>query len=101
MTSASLRQRGIDTRLDVAFGLAANCSELRNHQIAGPLKHSLLAKRERLDLAKKTKMLQHFGNFENIAGPHLVRKILEPILPIAGRRGKIICQRFEERLAFA
>src|SRR5580765_5719764 len=79
MTAAGLRQRGIDTRFDVAFGLAANCGEFRDDQIAGPLKHPLLAERKRFDLAKKTKMLQHFGNLEDVAGSHLVGKILEPI----------------------
>jgi len=42
VTGAGLGQRLIDARLDVAFGLAANGGEFRNHQIAGPLEHSLL-----------------------------------------------------------
>src|SRR5260221_3284364 len=45
-------------------------------------------------------MFEHFGHFKNITGAHLVGKILEAILPIVGRRGKIAGQGCEKRVAF-
>jgi len=45
-------------------------------------------------------MFQHLGDFKNISGSHLVRKIFEAVLPIAGGRGEICCQSLKEGLAF-
>src|SRR5690242_6571412 len=45
-------------------------------------------------------MFEHLSDFKNISGAHLVGKILEAVLPIARRRGKICCQRLEEGIAF-
>ena len=45
-------------------------------------------------------MFEHLSNFKDISGAHLVRKILEAIFPIIGRRGEVIGQHVEERVAF-
>src|ERR1700687_1357596 len=99
VTSASLCQRLIDARLDVAFRLAADGSEFGNHQVAGPLEHPLFAKRKRFDMAEIVKMLEHLGHLKNIAGAHLVGKVFETIFPVVSRRGKVSTQGFEQRLA--
>src|ERR1043165_9359202 len=46
-------------------------------------------------------MFQHLGYFKNISGSHLVGKIFEAVLPIAGRRGEVCCQSLEESFTFA
>ncbi len=101
MPRTGLCQCGIDAGLDAAFGLPTNSGKFRNYQIAGTLQHSLFAERERLNLAEITKMLEHIGDFEDVAGSHLVRKILEPIFPVAGGCREIVCEGLKERLAFA
>src|SRR5437879_6260499 len=49
---ASAPERILNPRSDVAFRLAADRSQLGNHQIARALEHALLAKRERLDVTQ-------------------------------------------------
>ena len=44
-------------------------------------------------------MFQHLGNFKDIPGTHPVREILEAVLPIIRRRGKVARQRLEEHVA--
>src|SRR5205085_12627387 len=44
-------------------------------------------------------MLKHLGNFKDVPGPHLVGKILEAVLPIIRRSGKVARQRLEEHVA--
>ena len=99
VTGAGLCQCLIDARLDVAFRLTADGSEFGDHQIAGPLEHSLLAKRKRFDMAEIVKMFEHLGHFKDIAGAHLVRKIFETIFPVVSRRGKVSTKGLEQRLA--
>ncbi len=46
-------------------------------------------------------MLEHVGNFKNVAGAHFFGKFLEAILPIVGRSGEVVAERFEKHIAFA
>src|SRR4029453_18519881 len=80
MLHPGLGQCLIDARFDVAFRLAANRGEFRDHEITRALKHPLLAKGKWLDLTEIMKMFEHVGDFKNIAGAHLVGKVLEPVL---------------------
>ena len=42
----------IDARFDIALGLAANCGQLRHHQIARTFEHPLFAEREGFNIAE-------------------------------------------------
>ena len=101
MLCAGSRNRLIYSRFDTAFGLAANGGQFRDDEIAGAFEHTLLTKRERLDIAEIGQMLQHVRHFKNIAGTHFFRKLFEAILPIISGRGEIICQGFEEHVTLA
>jgi hypothetical protein len=101
MPGAGLHQCLIDAGFDVALWLATNGGQFRDYQVPGPFEHPLLAERQRLNLAEVTKMLEHVGNFKNVAGAHLFGKFLEAILPIVGRRRKVAGESFEKHIAFA
>src|ERR1041384_2477001 len=90
----------INAGFDIAFGLATNCGKFRNHQVAGPLQHPLLAERKRLQPTQITEVLEHISNLKNVSGPHLIGKIFEAVFPIIRRRREILGQYFEERIAF-
>src|SRR5438876_9978839 len=47
------------------------------------------------------KMLEHLGNFKDIARAHLLGKILETILPVVEGRRKISGESFEHNVALA
>ncbi len=47
------------------------------------------------------KMLEHLGNFKDIARAHLLGKILETILPVVEGRRKISGESFEQNVALA
>src|SRR2546426_296655 len=47
------------------------------------------------------KMLEHLGDFKDVAGAHLLGKILETILPVVGGRRKISGESFEQNVALA
>src|SRR6266496_3049291 len=89
VAGAGLRQRLIDTRFYVAFRLATDGGQFRNNQVARSLEHSLLAERKRLEVAEIIEMLQHSSDLKNVAGAHLVGKILEAIFPIMSGRNKV------------
>jgi hypothetical protein len=90
-----------DARLDIAFGLAANGGEFGNDKITGALKHTLLAERERLEMAQVCQVFEHIGDLENIAGAHLFSEVFEAVFPIVGGGSEIICEILEEQIAFA
>ena len=69
---AGARESLLDSWLDVAFRLPTDGSQLRNHQVVRTFEHALFAERERLEMAQVSKVLEHVGDFEDIAGPHLV-----------------------------
>src|SRR5712692_1327742 len=101
MPGAGLHQCLIDARFDVALRLPTNGGQLRDDQIPRPLKHALFAKRQRLYLAEVAEMLEHVGNLKDVAGAHFFGKLLEAILPIVGRSGKVAGEGFEKHIAFA
>jgi hypothetical protein len=100
MLCAGLIEGLIHAWLNIADGLTANGSQLRNHKVTSALEHPLLSKRERFVMAQISEVLQHVGYFKDIAGAHLLGESLEAILPIVTGRDKIVCQGFEERFTF-
>ena len=52
-------------------------------------------------MAEIVEMFEHSGNFKNVAGAHLLGKILETIFPIVGGRRKISGESFEKNVALA
>ena len=82
--AASARQGLLDTNFNVALGLPADGCQLRDNKITRALKHPLLAERERLEMAQEREILEHLGDFKNIACTHLLGKIFETIFPIIG-----------------
>jgi len=52
-------------------------------------------------MTKIVKMLEHLGNFKDVAGAHPLGKILEPIFPVVGGRRKISGEGFEQNVALA
>src|SRR6185369_17368840 len=87
----STRECLIDARFDIALGLAANCGQLRYHQIARTFEHPLFAEREWLDVAEIGQMLEHVGNLEDVASAHFFREFLKAVLPIISGGREIIC----------
>jgi hypothetical protein len=100
MLGASASQSLFHARLDVAFGLAANSGQLRNHQVARPLEHPLFTKGKRLEMTEISQMFEHVRSFENIPGPHLLGEVFKTIFPIVRRKREIVRQRFKKQLAF-
>ncbi len=78
-----------------------NGRQFRDDQVPRPLEHPLFAKRQRLHLAEVAKVLEHVGNFKNVAGAHFFREFLEAILPIVGRSCEVVGECFEKHIAFA
>jgi len=60
----------IDTRLDIAFGLATHGRQFRNNEVTGPFEHPLFAKGEGFDLAQIGQMLEDIRHFEDVSSPH-------------------------------
>lgn len=60
----------IDTRLDVAFRLAADRGEFGNHKISRTFEHTLFAEREGFEIAQIGQMLEDIRNFEDVSGTH-------------------------------
>ena len=52
-------------------------------------------------MAEIVEMFEHSGNFKNVAGAHLLGKLLETIFPIVGGRRKISGESFEKNVALA
>src|SRR5215212_10224726 len=90
MFCAGTRQGLCDARLYIAFGLAADGCQFRDDKIACALKHALLAERERLEMAQERQVLKHFCDFKDVARAHLLREVLETILPVIGGGREII-----------
>src|SRR5882672_1628855 len=76
---------------NIAFRLAANRCQFRNHQVASPLKHPLLTKRKRLEVTEVGQVLEHVCSFKNVAGAHLLGEVFETILPIVSGKREIVC----------
>src|SRR6185295_8237636 len=85
MLGASLNEGLFNPWLYVTFRLATNRRQLRNHKITCPLKHSLFAKRQWLQLTEVGQVLEHFSRLKNIASAHLLGKVFETIFPVIGR----------------
>ena len=91
----------IYSRLNIAFGLAADGGQFGDNKVARPFQHPLLAERERLEIAQIGQMLEHIGYFKNISGAHFLRELFETIFPVVRRKREIIRQQLEEHFAFA
>jgi len=52
-------------------------------------------------MAEIVEMFEHRGDFKDVAGAHLLGKILETIFPIVGGRRKISGKSFEQNIALA
>ena len=85
-TSESL----IYARFDIALGLAADCSQLRDDKITRTFEHPLFAERERFSVAQIGQMLEHISHLEDITRPHFLGKFFKPIFPIISGRREII-----------
>ena len=60
----------VDTRLDVAFRLAADGCQFGNHKVSRTFEHTLFTEREGFEIAQIGQMLENIGNFEDVSGTH-------------------------------
>lgn len=92
--SAGARKGLFDAWFDVAIGLAADGGELRDDEVAGAFEHSLFAETERLEVAEVGEILEHVGDFKDVACSHFVGEFFEAIFPILRRRVEVVAQAF-------
>jgi hypothetical protein len=70
--------------LDFAVFTVAGHGEFADEEVAGALKHLLLAEGKRLGLVEGDQALEDSGNFEQRAGAHAVGILLEAVFPVGG-----------------